>query len=186
MAFLAKLNVRAVTLVLAWGLAFAAITGNTPAAETSREYSLKAVFLYNFCQFIEWPETSFASPTAPLIIGVIGDDPFGALLDETVQGEVLRGHPLRVERYRRSDDAGRCHLLFIPASEAGRAGSIVASLRGRSIVTVGESEGFLSQGGMIALVTEGSRVRLRINQAPLRAASLRVSSKLLRVADTSG
>lgn len=154
-----------------------------PAHAQTPEYSLKAVFIYNFCQFIDWPDSAFAARSTPLIIGIIGNDPFDGELEATVRGEVLRGRPLRVEHYRRLEDARRCHLLFIADSERGRTSSILASLRGTSIVTVGETNDFVSQGGMIALIADGNRVRLQINPVRLRTAQLAVSSKLLRVAE---
>jgi YfiR/HmsC-like len=154
-----------------------------PPPEMQREYAIKSVFLYNFCQFIDWPDEAFESPSAPLVIGVFGEDPFGSLLEEAVQGETLRGRAIRIQRYRRPEDTKQCHLLFVSRSEAARLEAILNPLRGRSIVTVGETENFLAAGGMIALITTQNRVRLRINPAPIRAANLVVSSKLLRVAD---
>ncbi len=170
-------------LLAAWMLTFYVLAPARAELESSREYSLKAAFLYNFCQFIEWPDTAFAGRGAPLVIGVLGDDPFGSLLEETVEGEVVRGRRLRVERYRRVEDARRCQILFICGSEGKRSGAIVAALRGRSVVTVGETADFLEQGGMIALLSDQNRVKLRINPAMLRSSNLTVSSKLLRVAD---
>jgi hypothetical protein len=164
-------------------LALLPLHAQTPPPDPAREYALKSVFLYNFCRFIEWPSKAFASPTEPLIIGVIGQDPFGSLLEEAVQGESLRGRPIRIEHYREPREAVRCHLLFISRSEMSRLNQILAAVAGRSVVTVGESDAFLERGGMIALTTEENRVRLRINPNRLRGASVDVSSKLLRVAD---
>ncbi len=152
-----------------------------PSAD--QEYALKAVFLYNFCRFIDWPERAFASPDDPMVIGVVGDNPFGRLIEETVKGETLRGRRIRVEYYRRPADIGRCQVLFVTASEMNRADEIIAAVAGRSIATVGETEAFLDRGGMIALTAEQNRVRLRINPAGLRAENLVASSKLLRVAE---
>src|SRR5437016_20528 len=90
-----------------------------PAAAPN-EYSIKSVFLYNFCRFIDWPESAFPAPNEPLIIGVIGEDPFGPLLDEAVRGESFHGRSIRVEHYRNVRDIGRCQLLFVSASETSR------------------------------------------------------------------
>lgn len=147
------------------------------------EYALKSVFLYNFCRFMEWPNTAFSSPDEPLIIGVLGEDPFGSFLKEAVEGETYHGRPIRIEHYRAAGEIKRCHLLFITRSEAGRINEILAAVAGKSIVTVGESDTFLEKGGMIALTADRNRVRLRINPASLRAAHVDVSSKLLRVAE---
>jgi hypothetical protein len=157
------------------------IVSGDPSAD--QEYALKAVFLYNFCRFIDWPERAFASADEPMVIGVIGDNPFGGLIEETVKGEVVRGRRIRVEYYRRAADIDRCHVLFASASEMNRADDIIAAVAGRSVVTVGETEAFLDRGGMIALVADQNRVRLRIAPGALRAENLAASSKLLRVAE---
>ena len=148
----------------------------------AREYALKAAFLFNFCQFVEWPGTAFPTPNSPLIIGVIGADPFGGTLAETIEGEVIRGRPIRMERYRRPEDARNCHVLFIAESERHRIPTILSPLRGTNVLTVGESETFLRLGGMIALIADQNRVRLQINPTVAKSAHLDLSSKLLRVA----
>ena len=163
-------------------LALAAPLRAAPPAPAN-EYALKSVFLYNFCHFIEWPDSAFTSPNEPLIIGIVGEDPFGTLLKEAVEGETYHNRPIRIEHYRGPRDIKHCHLLFVSRSEAGRFDAILAAVSDKSVVTVGETEDFLERGGMIALPAERNRVRLRINSTALRAASLEVSSKLLRVAD---
>lgn len=147
------------------------------------EYALKSVFLYNFCHFIEWPASAFNSPNEPLIIGIIGEDPFGSLLKEAIEGETYHGRPIQIEHYRGPKEIKHCHLLFVSRSENGRLDAILEAVGSKSVVTVGETEDFLERGGMIALAAERKRVRLRINATALRAASLDVSSKLLHVAD---
>ncbi len=168
-------------LVLALVTAFACRAFG--AASVPNEYALKSVFLYNFCRFIDWPAAAFTGPSDPIVIGILGEDPFGPLLDEAVEGETFRGRSIRIEHYRTPREIGRCHLLFVSASETGRMNEILAAIGGRSIVTVGESEDFIARGGMIALAADRNRVRLLINPDPLRAARLDVSSKLLRVAE---
>lgn len=152
-------------------------------SEPKGEYALKAVFLYNFCRFIDWPKSAFASPNEPIIIGIVGDDPFGPLLKEAVHGETSRGRAIQIEHYNKADAIGHCHLLFVSRSEAGRTEKILGAVSGKSVVTVGESDVFLDRGGMIALTADKNHVRLHINPSLLRAASLDVSSKLLRVAE---
>jgi hypothetical protein len=147
------------------------------------EYALKAVFLFNFAQFVEWPATAFAAPQAPLVIGVLGEDPFGEYLDSTVHGETINDHPMVVQRYRRVEDIGTCHILFVSRPEEGRLEQILAALRGREILTVGDMDNFAGRGGMIRLVTDHNRIRLHINLDAARAADLTISSKLLRPAE---
>jgi hypothetical protein len=153
------------------------------SAQTSAEYQLKAVFLFNFAQFVDWPPKAFPEPQTPLVIGVLGDDPFGDYLDETVRGEKANGRPLVVQRYRRVGDIKTCHVLFISRSESDRLEQIFASLKGRSVLTVGDVEDFCLRGGMIRLVNEKNKIRMHINLDPVKAANLKISSKLLRVAE---
>lgn len=147
------------------------------------EYQIKAVFLFNFAQFVEWPATAFPDPQAPLILGVLGDDPFGALLDETVRDEKIGRHPLLIQRYRQVEQIGDCHILFISQSERGRLESVLTRLTGRNILTVSDADGFALRGVMIRFITEKGRIRLRINLDAAKAAGLTLSSKLLRPAE---
>ncbi|MBI2498179.1 MAG: YfiR family protein, partial [Opitutae bacterium] len=147
------------------------------------EYEVKAAFLFNFAQFVEWPAAAFPEPQTPLIIGVLGEDPFGADLDDTVRGEKIGSHPLVVRRYRRPEEIDRCHILFVSHSETGRLEQVVAGLRGRHILTVSDAAGYAVRGIMIRFVTEKSRIRLRINLDAAKADGLVLSSKLLRPAD---
>lgn len=168
---------------LALVLCLVALTPLSAAPPSPNEYSLKAVFLYNFCRFVDWPPAAFNSPNEPLIIGIIGQDPFGALLAEAIAGENYHGRPIQIAHFRSPREIRQCHLLFVSDSAAGEYGAIIAAAAGRNILTVGESDVFLDQGGMIALTAEQNRVRLRINPTALRNTQLSVSSKLLQVAD---
>src|SRR5689334_16419660 len=110
-------------LLMFAGLFQTDVTWSAEAAVTP-EYQLKAVFLFNFTQFVEWPPQAFADANSPLVIGVLGDDPFGAYLDETVRGETVNGRPLTVQRYASVEEASKCHVLFISHSEAARQADI--------------------------------------------------------------
>jgi hypothetical protein len=154
------------------------------AAELSREFHVKAVFLYNFAQFVEWPPDAFETPQSPLIIGILGSDPFGQTLDEMVRGETVNGRPLVVQRYRRIGEMERCHILFVSGSEGSRIEQIAHTLNGRSVLTVCDWEGFGRGGAIVRFVMERNRVRLRINLEAAKAAGLNISSKLLRSAET--
>lgn len=167
---------------LLWTLCVALGSGLAAQSEPAPEYRLKAVFLFNFAQFVEWPASAFPQPDSPLVIGVLGEDPFGAYLDETVQGETVNNRPLTVRRFRRVEEVGACHILFVSRPEQGRLGAILDSLKDRSVLTVSDAEGFASRGGMIGFVTEQNRIRLRVNLEAARAANLTISSKLLRPA----
>jgi hypothetical protein len=141
------------------------------------------VFLFNFAQFVEWPTNAFPEAQGPLVIGVLGDNPFGTYLDETIRGEEVNKHPLAVQHYRQADEIKKCHILFISQSEMGRLDQILPSLKGRNILTVGDAESFVRQGGMIRFVTEKNKIRLRINLEAAKAANLTISSKVLRAAE---
>ena len=150
-----------------------------PQAPISAEYQLKAVFLFNFAQFLAWPQGAFQSPQSPIVIGVLGDDPFGPYLDRVVQGEKIGDRPLVVRRYRRAEDAAECNILFIGRSEAGEFDRVKEKLKGRSLLTVGDFDAFARRGGMVRFVTENGKIRLRINVAAAKAVGLTISSKLL-------
>src|SRR2546425_10339365 len=125
-----------------WLVAFApALTAwrDLPAQTApAQEYQLKAFFLFNFAQFVEWPPQAFPEAQTPLVIGVLGEDPFGAYLDETVRGEKVNNRPLAVQRYRRVEEIKTCHVLFISRSEADRLEQIFNGLKGPDIFTVGD------------------------------------------------
>ena len=153
------------------------------AKAQSTEYQVKAVFLFNFAQFVDWPNSAFPEAQAPLVIGVLGDDPFGAYLDETVRGEKVNNRPVIVQRYRSIGEIKSCHVLFISRSEMDRLEQILASLKGQSILTVGDFDGFARRGGMIRFVMEKNKIRLRIGLEAAKAANMTISSKLLRPAE---
>jgi hypothetical protein len=150
------------------------------AAQASREYDLKAVFLYNFVTFVDWPKGAVPGGQ-PFVIGILGQDPFGRALDEVVAGEKFNGLPLQLRRCRTVEEARSCHILFISGSEAARLPAILQELRGRPVLTVADGPQFLEAGGMIAFSTE-ARIQLHISPAAAQRAGLQVSSKLLRVA----
>lgn len=164
-------------LLLSGGAGLSAQTAPAP------EYQVKAVFLFRFAQFVDWPPEAFPDAQAPLVIGVLGRDPFGAYLDETVRGETVTNRPLAVQRYRRVEEIKTCHILFISRSEMDRLGRVLARLRGRSILTVADAEDSGLRDVMIALVTAQNKIRLSINLQAAEAADLAISSKLLRLAE---
>ncbi len=171
-----------------WLVAFALLFSgaqNISAQSVSKEYQVKAAFLYNFSQFIEWPARAL-SGQSPLVIGVLGANPFGDYLEEIVRGERVGNHPLLVRRFHQVSEVQNCHILFISQSEANQLEQILAYVRGRNILTVGDIDNFAVRGGMIRFVTENNRIRFRINLAAARGANLIISSKLLRAAEIVG
>jgi hypothetical protein len=154
----------------------------TPSAELSLEYRAKAGVLSKLPQFVEWPSRVFPDAQAPIVIGILGDDPFGSYLDNVVADEKIDGRALVVRRARRLEDLADCHILFISRSATPQLGEIFSRLRDRSVLTVGEDESFERAGGMVRLTIENNKVHLRINRAAAEARELALSSKLLRVA----
>lgn len=147
------------------------------------EYQLKAVFLFNFTQFIEWPEGSFATEQSPLIIGILGEDPFGSYLSDVVSGEKVNGHPIMIMHFRNYEDIKTCHILFIANNEMNKMEQITASLKKHHILTVSDAPNFLYQGGMIRFFIKNNKIQFQINLDVAREDNLVISSKLLRLAD---
>lgn len=173
---------RAVAVVAVLLALSAAMPGRAQAPAAPTEYQVKAVFLFNFSQFVDWPPASFADARAPLVIGVLGRDPFGAMLDEIVNGETVKGRPLTVRRYQSVEQIEACHILFIDRSQDAQLDAIFAALKGRSVLTVGDYDGFMRRGGIIRFMTVGNKIRLRVHLQAAQAANLTISSKLLRPA----
>lgn len=170
-------------VVLCCMLTFPGATGAQapapPPPAITAENQLKAVFLFNFAQFVEWPARTFKEAKEPIVIGMLGDDPFGAYLDELVRDEKIGERPIIVRRYPRVEDVAACHILFISRSEAGQLDKILAQIKARSLLSVGDMDGFNRLGGMVRFATDGGKIQLRINVAAARAAELTISSKLL-------
>lgn len=174
---------RALLLVLILWMSGA---GSTRAADARLgEYELKAAFIFNFSQFVEWPTNAFQSDTEPMIIGVVGSDPFGPILDRIVKDEKVRGRTLIVERYARLADIKRAHILFVSKSVAAQWPEILRAVEGQPVLTVSDMDRFSNRGGMIHLVTEKNLVRMRVNPDAAKRSDLAISSKLLRLADNS-
>ena len=149
-------------------------------ASASREYRIKAAFLYNFAKFTVWPAAAFADAKAPLRLCLLGDDPFhGALA--ALEGRTVKNRPIVASRLESTDSPEKCHLLFVSASEHGRLGTILKSLRGMPVLVVGDIPGFARSGGTIRLETVENKVRFEINVGAAHHAKLKIDSRLLRL-----
>jgi hypothetical protein len=146
------------------------------------EYEVKAAFLFNFTKFVEWPDSSFSDAQAPIVIGIIGDDPFGDSLTRIVAGQKAQGRTIAIIKYRREDDLRRSHVVFISASERPHSAEILAALRGASVLTVSDIDGFAETGGMMQFVMQENRVHFIVNLDAATQSKLRVSAKLLALA----
>ena len=149
-------------------------------APASRESRIKAAFLYNFAKFTVWPAEAFADAKAPLRICVLGEDPFDGALN-ALEGRTAKNRPIIAGRLSPGDSLGQCHLLFVSASERGRLGTILKSLRGMPVLVVGDTPHFTRSGGAIRLKIVGNKVRFEINVGATQNAKLKIDSRLLRL-----
>ena len=179
-----KFNVRR-SLPLLWTIALFLLNIGRAQAQISREYQLKAVFLYNFVQFAEWPTNAFEGTNSPIVIGIVGPDPFGATLADTLRGENVAGHPLTVQHFARPSDIKTCHLLFITQPEIRHVDEILKAVKDKPVLTVCDADTAATSQVMIRFVVENNKVHFRINPEAARAANISLSSKLLRVADVA-
>lgn len=145
------------------------------------EYQVKAAFLYNFTRFVEWTPASFKAADSPFVIGIIGNGPFGIILDDIVKGEKAGGHQIMIRRYQNVKEIKDCHILYINA-ESLKIKQTLSALKGRNILTVSDAANFTRWGGIIRFYTEDNKVRFEINAAAAKTAKLRISSKLLNLA----
>jgi len=144
-----------------------------------REYQIKAAFLFNFVQFVRWPDSAFAGSGGSLYIGVLGDDPFGPTLDETVQGQVIDGRPLMIVRSRQVADLKDCQVIFVCRSEAGHLPDILSQVGSRPVLLVSEVPDFAQEGGDIDFYLSKGKVRFEVNPQSARQQGLQISSQLL-------
>ena len=151
----------------------------------SSEYLIKAGFIYNFAKFVEWPSAAFAQPESPIVIGVLGTDPFGNVLDRIVEDKKIGPRGFVVRRYKWGRDLKElkdCKILFVSASERAHIDEILLGVKGLPILTVGETPGFAERGGVIRFTLEDNRVRFEVNVDAAHQADLNISSRLLTLA----
>lgn len=148
----------------------------------STEYQVKAAYLFNFAKFVEWPAGAFRTPNSPLVICVLGSNPFGSELEGSIAGKTVGGRRLEITHLPRGLDASACQIVFIPSSEKGQVREILQRLTGTNALTVADTSGFIDDGGMINFVWEGDRVRFEANVDAAEHAHLRLSARLLTVA----
>jgi len=145
------------------------------------EYEVEAAYLSNFGRFVEWPARA-GPATDPFYVCVLGQDPFGPLLDAALRGETIGGAPMAPKRISGPEDAVGCRILFVSTSKDSQLNAILTDVRTSNILTVADMPGFTRRGGMIQFVLEGNRVRFEINLAAAQRAGLTLSSELLKVA----
>ncbi|HEY1171746.1 MAG TPA: YfiR family protein [Verrucomicrobiae bacterium] len=145
----------------------------------SKEYQIKAAFLLNFTKFVDWEPEAFSSEGDPFRIGILGEDPFGQVLEATTQGETVKNRKIQVKRAKKVEDLKDCQMLFISKSEKNNVFKAVADAATRPILVVGETDGFCTGGGHIGFYPEKTKIRFEINPAAAQRCGLKIRSDLL-------
>jgi len=154
-------------------------------ASDSSEYLIKAGFIYNFAKLVEWPASSFAQPDSPITIGILGDDPFGPILDKIVGDKKINGRAFAVKRLKWSKefrDLKDCNILFVSASEKEHMDTVVDAMKWLPVLTIGDAPGFARRGGIINFTLEDNKIRFEVNVEAAKHADLTISSRLLTLA----
>jgi hypothetical protein len=155
-------------------------------AQSAEEYRIKAAFLYNFAKFVDWPPRTFKGPSDPIVIGVLGKNPFGDSLNEAVAGKTLGGRAFQVREVADAREAAACQIVFVSSSERKRLRTLftqLGKLVNSAVLTVGDTDDFAAQGGIINFKIEAGSVRLQINTEAARKEQLHISAKLLSLAE---
>ena len=173
------ITLRHLTLIAALALSSAALHAQQPGP---RDYDVKAAYLFNFGRFTTWPAAGAGGESAAFGVCVLGRDPFGAVLDAMVTGEMIDGKRVIVRRIARAENTEGCRILFVSGSEDAELGHILQTLVGSQVLTVSDLPQFVERGGMIQFVSDGKRIRFTVNVAAATQVGLTLSSELLRVA----
>jgi len=150
--------------------------------KSATEYQVKAAFLYNFAKFVDWPPSAFPDPKQTFDICVYGHDPFGSALEEALLGKSIGDRRISLGHAAQFQDLVGCHVIFVSAAEHEPIASLASRLKGRAVLLVGESDGFVASGGAIQFTIEDDRVHFMINPDAADRAGLKISSKLLALA----
>ena len=170
-------------LVMALSALFALCIPGAALAAASSEYQVKTAYLYNFAKFIQWPAGAFADSSSPIVIGILGEDPFGNSLDQVVSQRQAQGRSLRIERYQSLAEIKHCHLLFISRSEANHQGELLKTIADWVFATVGESADFTRDGGQIRFFfTSNQTIKIEVNPDAAQRAGIFISSRIMKIA----
>ena len=172
---------------LGWCVLAAVLCLDGPMAQganepVSREYQLKAAYLFNFTKFVAWPGPRFEDASSPIVIGVLGRNPFGDELDKIVRGRTVDGRAIRVILVTNADELRTAHVLFVPASEETRPELAAAVAQHLPVLTAGESDTFTRDGGIITFTQADDKLRFTIRLAAAERAGLKISAQLLKLA----
>jgi hypothetical protein len=151
-------------------------------SSVSSEYLIKAGFIYNFANLVQWPSNAFTQPDSPIVIGILGEDPFGTVLDRVLAGKKVNGRIFLVKRLKSVPDLKECHIVFVSSSEMAHLAEAIHLVKGMPILTIGEIPGFARRGGIINLFLEDNKVHFEVNVEAAKEADLNISSRLLALA----
>jgi hypothetical protein len=176
------MNLRLLRFVLPALLVLLPAPGRVRAEGASREYQLKAAFIYNFAQFVEWPGDTFAAPDAPLVIGVMGDPTLAATLEQACRGKTAGKHEIVVRSFSGVDSIRSAQILFIGAAERDRLPELIRRATAECVLTIGDFDGFTAASGMVRFLTEDNRLRFEVNLDAVTRGRLKFSAQLLKLA----
>ncbi|MFY9803580.1 MAG: YfiR family protein [Candidatus Acidiferrales bacterium] len=157
--------------------------GSGRAQVQMEEYKVKAAFLFHFIQLVEWPTGALGDEKSPLTVCTVGKDPFQGDLETTLQGKLIGVRSLRVQHFKTPQEVQGCQVLFI-GSDRAQIPAVIAALKNGAVLTVGETDDFAAQGGMIGFCAENNKIRFEINVQAADRAKLKISSRLLLLAKT--
>jgi hypothetical protein len=148
----------------------------------SSEYLIKAGFIYNFAKLVGWPGGAFAQADSPIVIGILGTDPFGGIIDRILADKKVDARRFVIKRLKWGMEFKDCDILFVGASETVHLEEVIRAVKGLPILTIGETPGFAKRGCIINLIVEDNKVRFEVNLDAAKQADLNVSSRLLALA----
>jgi len=151
-------------------------------AQTADEYQVKAAFLYNLAKFVEWPAETFKTAKDPIVICILGRSPITEVLQSTVSGKAVEGRTLVIRPVAGAQPLNSCQIFFVSSSERTRFRSIHAEIKANGVLTVGEEDTFISEGGAVNFKLDDGRVRIQIAVYAATQRNLKISSKLLGLA----
>lgn len=169
-------------IILSAGIPASAQPAPQDPPEALPEYVLKAGFLYNLAKYVEWPAEAFEQPNSPITIGIVGADPFGAVLEKVLTAKTAKNRPFQFHRFAGPETIQRCHILFIARSVKDKVPEILLKTQSWPVLTVGETEGFPQAGGAANILIENEKPKLEVNPEAAEKARLTIDAKVLRLA----
>ena len=173
---------RVVWLSLICAVLASPCPAQTADSGDSSEYLIKAGFIYNFANLMQWPGNTFPGPDSPIVIGILGTDSSGGILDEVLAGKKVNGRPFAVKHLKRGADLKGCNIVFVSASETAHLDEILHLIKNMPILTIGETPSFAQRGGIINFIVVDDKIRFEVNVEAAKQADISISSRLLALA----